>query len=85
MREVRVSKSPGFVSLFIYPPGILPTAYCFSMYWTVRGKKSSLTGSGSRATVANNTVFPIRKSAAPAAWRATLLTSKICVWFCKST
>ena len=32
--------SEAFPSLLLKPPGIFPTAYCFSSYSTLRGKKS---------------------------------------------
>ena len=36
----RIAFSEGLPSLFINPPGILPTAYNLSSYSTLRGKKS---------------------------------------------
>ena len=50
MRDVNVSKSLGLLSRLKNPPGIFPAAYDFSIYCTVRGKKSSSTTSVSSTT-----------------------------------
>lgn len=58
-REVKMAFSDAFPSLLLKPPGIFPTAYNFSSYSTLRGKKSipSL-GLSEAVAVANTTVSP---------------------------
>ena len=63
-----VAASVGLPSLFINPPGILPTAYCFSIYTTVSGKKSdNISHSFDTVVAANVTVSPYLTRTAPAA------------------
>jgi len=45
IRQVRISFSVGRPSRLKKPPGILPAAYWYSLYSTVRGRKSTSFGS----------------------------------------
>ncbi len=60
--------SDAFPSLLLNPPGILPTAYNFSSYSTLSGKKSIPSLGFSDAVAVDNTVVsPYCINAAPLA------------------
>ena len=58
-RAVRTAFSDAFPSRLLNPPGIFPTAYIFSSYSTLSGKKSMPSlGSSDAVAVDNTTVSP---------------------------
>ena len=70
-RQVRVAFSVGRPSRLMKPPGILPTAYCFSSKSTASGKKSTPSrGVSDAQTFTSTAVSPMRTSTEPSACSA---------------
>ena len=70
-RLARISLSDGRPSRLRNPPGILPAAYVFSRYSTVRGKNGREEVLGETVTAAKTIVSPNRSVAEPAACLAS--------------
>ena len=72
IRDANVAASVGLPSLFMNPPGILPTEYNFSWYKTIKGKKSDKRLALLLTTaVESTTVSPYLTNTAPSACLAT--------------
>ena len=74
-RAARISFSPGRPSRLKNPPGILPAAYVFSRYSTVKGKKGRCVGFDCTAAVQSTIVSPNCTRQEPGANFAILPTS----------